>query len=59
MGTTLNQRAAMVVASTSFVVALANNLATMCLSDFGAMSSPCHSSDVAVARFKEELKRVL
>src|SRR5215468_3638277 len=33
MGTTVNQRAAMVVASPSFVVALANNL-----SDFGAMS---------------------
>jgi len=44
MGTTVNQRAAMVVASPSFVVALANNFATIpkmgaSLSGFGAMSS--------------------
>jgi hypothetical protein len=38
MGTTVKQKAAMIVASPSLVVALANNLATMCLSDFGAMS---------------------
>ena len=31
-------RAAMNVASPSFVVALANTFVTMCLSDFGAMS---------------------
>src|SRR5262249_9132557 len=36
-GRVVNQRAAMVVASPSFVVALANNLATMCRSVFGAM----------------------
>jgi hypothetical protein len=28
----------MIVASPSFVVVLANNLATVCLSDFGAMT---------------------
>src|SRR6516162_3940301 len=44
MGTTVNQRAAMVVASPNFVVALANNFATIPkviagLSGFGAMSS--------------------
>jgi len=44
MGTTVNQRAAMVVASPSFVVALANDFATIpkmgaSLSGFGAMSS--------------------
>src|SRR5258707_15821996 len=44
MGTTVNQRAAMVVASPSFVVVLANNFATIpkmiaSLSGFGAMSS--------------------
>jgi hypothetical protein len=45
MGTAVNQRAAMVVASPSFVVALANDL-----SDFGAMSSSWPRSDVVVAR---------
>jgi hypothetical protein len=60
MGTAVNQRAAMVVASPSFVVALANNLATMCLSGFGAMSSSWPQiSDVAVARLKEELNESL
>jgi hypothetical protein len=39
MGTAVKQKAAMIVASPSFVVALANNLETICLSDFGAMSS--------------------
>jgi hypothetical protein len=38
MGTTVKQRAAMNVARPNFVVALANTFATMCLSDFGAMS---------------------
>jgi hypothetical protein len=43
MGTAVNQRAAMAVVSPSFVVALANNFATIpkmgaCLSGFGAMS---------------------
>jgi hypothetical protein len=38
---------------------LANNLATMCLSGFGAMSSSWPRSDVAVARVKEELKESL
>jgi len=38
MGTTVNQKAAMVVASTSFAVVLANKSAAS-LSDFGAMSS--------------------
>jgi hypothetical protein len=44
IGTTVNQRAAMVVASPSFVVVLANNFETIpkmiaSLSGFGAMSS--------------------
>src|SRR5262249_34455351 len=38
MGTTAKQTAAMAVASRRFVVAFANNLATMCLSVFRAMS---------------------
>jgi hypothetical protein len=49
MGTTVNQRAAMVVASPSFVS----------LSGFLAMSSPWPRSDVAIARIKEELKENL
>ena len=57
MGTTVKQRAAMNVASPSFVVAFANNFATMCLSDFGAMSlTPGLGSDVSVVRFKEQPK---
>ena len=46
---TVIQRAAMVVASPSFVVALANNLATVYLSAFSAMSWPqigCRSCQV-------------
>jgi len=43
MGTTVNQKAAMVVASKSFVVVLANKSAA-CLPDFGAMSS-CSPAD--------------
>jgi hypothetical protein len=57
MGTAVNQRAAMVVASPSFVVALANNLATLCLSGFGDMSSSwarCH-----IIKPKEGLKESL
>jgi hypothetical protein len=41
MGSAVNQRAAMAVASPSFVVTLANNF-----SDFGAMSSSWQRSDV-------------
>jgi hypothetical protein len=57
MGTAVNQRAAMVVASPSFVVALANNLATLCLFGFGDMSSSwarCH-----IIKPKEGLKESL
>jgi hypothetical protein len=40
MGTTINQRAAIAVASPSLVVASANKLATMCLSGFAARVGP-------------------
>jgi hypothetical protein len=48
----------MVVASTSFVVALANRFAAS-LSDFGAMSSSSPQIGCRVARLKEELNESL
>jgi len=58
MGTTVNQKAAMVVASTSFVVALANKFAAS-LSGFGAMSSSSPQIECRNARLKEELNESL
>jgi hypothetical protein len=58
MGTAVNQRAAMVVASASFVVALANKFAAS-LSGFGAMSSSSPQIGCRVARLKEELNESL
>jgi hypothetical protein len=58
MGTTVNEKAAMVVASTSLVVALANKFAAS-LSDFGAMFSSSPQIECRTARLKEELNEGL
>ena len=54
MGTTINQRAAAAVASPSFVVALANKLATVCLSGFAARVGPPSEtgSDIDMIRLR-------
>ena len=56
MGTTINQRAATAVASPSFVVALANKLATVCLSGFAARVGPPSEtgSDIDMIRLSVE-----
>jgi len=64
MGTAVNQSAAMVVASPSFVAFLANNFVTIpkviaSLSGFGAMSSSCPQVGCSIVRLKEELKESL